>query len=250
VFNAAVRTKRLELGGRPLTPTQRAEIKVNVDSLRVLRPARLDSINNGADDDGSGTVGVIEIAEAMASASKKPARSIVFVWHVAEELGLFGARYFTDHPTVARDSIVAQLNIDMIGRGGAGDELGGGPEYVQVIGWRRLSDELGDVIEAVNKDRAMPFKFDLEYDKTGHPEQYYCRSDHYEYARYGIPIAFFSTGSHGDYHQVTDEPQYIDYTKLKNVSQLVHDIGVRVANLDHRLVVDAPKPDPKGQCRQ
>jgi Zn-dependent M28 family amino/carboxypeptidase len=238
------------VGGRQLTPEERADIRVNVDSLRTLRPARLDSINNGADDDGSGTVAVLEIAEALAGAQPKPARSILFVWHVAEELGLFGAQYFTDHPTVPRDSIVVQLNNDMIGRGGVGEELAGGPDYVQLIGWRRLSNELGDVIESVNKQQPLPFKFDLQYDAAGHAEQYYCRSDHYEYARFGIPIAFFSTGNHGDYHQVTDEPQYVDYTKLKNVAQLVHDIGVRVANLDHRLIVDGPKPDPKENCVQ
>jgi hypothetical protein len=250
VFNAAMRAKRLAVGGRQLTPEERADIRVNVDSLRTLRPARLDSINNGADDDGSGTVAVLEIAEALAGAQPKPARSILFVWHVAEELGLFGAQYFTDHPTVPRDSIVVQLNNDMIGRGGVGEELAGGPDYVQLIGWRRLSNELGDVIESVNKQQPLPFKFDLQYDAAGHAEQYYCRSDHYEYARFGIPIAFFSTGNHGDYHQVTDEPQYVDYTKLKNVAQLVHDIGVRVANLDHRLIVDGPKPDPKENCVQ
>ena len=249
-FNAAMRVKRLAVGDRQLTPAERAEIKVNVDSLRALRPARLDSINNGADDDGSGTVAVLEIAEALAGAQQKPARSILFVWHVAEELGLFGARYFADHPTVPRDSIVAQLNNDMIGRGGVGEELAGGPDYVQLIGWRRLSNELGDIIESVNKQQPLPFKFDLQYDAAGHPEQYYCRSDHYEYARFGIPIAFFSTGNHGDYHQVTDEPQYVDYTKLRNVAQLVHDVGVRIANLDHRLKVDGPRPDPKGQCVQ
>lgn len=249
VFNALLRVKQLELGRRP-NAQERALIKVNVDSLRALRPARLDSINNGADDDGSGTVALLEIIEAMTAARKKPARSILFVSHTAEELGLFGSQYYTDHPTVPRDSIVAQLNMDMIGRGKAGDEIGGGPDYLQLVGWRRLSNELGDIIEAVNKTEKQPFKFDLGMDAAGHPEQIYCRSDHYEYARYGIPIAFFTTGLHGDYHQVTDEPAFIDYTKLRNVTQLVYDIGIRVANLDHRPVVDGPKPDPKGQCRQ
>lgn len=249
-FNAEMRKRRLAVGGRQLTPAERAEIKVNVDSLRAIRPARLDSINNGADDDGSGTVGILEIAEAMAGAKVKPKRSTLFVWHVGEELGLHGARWFTENPTVARDSIVAALNNDMIGRGGAGEEPGGGPDYIQLIGWRRLSNELGDIIDVVNKEQKQPFKFDLQYDAAGHPEQFYCRSDHYMYARYNIPVAFFSTGGHGDYHQVTDEPQYIDYTKLRNVSQLVHDIAVRVGNLDHRPVVDGPKNDPKGQCKQ
>jgi hypothetical protein len=104
--------------------------------------------------------------------------------------------------------------------------------------------------DATNTAQTQPFKFDLQFGATGHPEQFYCRSDHYMYARYGIPVSFFTTGSHGDYHQVTDEPQYIDCTKLKNVTQLIHDVAVRVGNLPHRVRVDGPKPDPKGQCRQ
>jgi hypothetical protein len=138
----------------------------------------------------------------------------------------------------------------MVGRGRAEDENNGGAGYLQLIGTRRLSTELGDLIETVNKSRRQPFTFDYQYDAAGHPEQFYCRSDHYMYARYGIPIAFFSTGSHRDYHQVTDEPQYIDYDKLANVSQFVHDIAAAVANLDHRVVVDKPKPNPRGNCVQ
>src|SRR5439155_17137630 len=98
--------------------------------------------------------------------------------------------------------------------------------------------------------RKQPFTFDYQFDAAGHPEQYYCRSDHYMYARYGIPIAFFTTGSHRDYHQVTDEPEYIDYDKLAHVAQFVYDVATTVANLDHRVVVDKPKPDPHGNCVQ
>ena len=228
----------------------RAAIHVNVDSLRRIRPAHLDSINNGADDDGSGTVAVLEIAQNLAAAPVKPKRSILFIWHAGEEEGLWGSEYFTDHPTVPRDSIVTELNIDMIGRGRADDVKGGGPGYVQLIGSRRLSTELGDLVESVAKTEPMPFKFDYQYDANGHPQQYYCRSDHYEYARYGIPIVFFSTGGHRDYHQVTDEPQYIDYDQLARVSSLVRDVAIRAANIDHRLVVDKHKPDPHGQCVQ
>jgi len=251
-FNDAVR--RLELAAPPpnhrVMPEQVQQIHVNVDSLHRVHPARRDSIYNGADDDGSGTTSVLEIAEAFAGARVKPKRSIIFVWHTGEELGLFGSQYFTDHPTVTRDSIVAQLNMDMVGRGRADDENGGGPGYLQLIGTRRLSTELGDLIETVNKARKQPFTFDYQFDATGHPEQYYCRSDHYMYARYGIPIAFFTTGNHRDYHQVTDEPEYIDYDKLAHVSQFVYDVATAVANLDHRVVVDKPKPDPHGNCVQ
>jgi hypothetical protein len=249
-FNDAVRRLELASPNHQVSPAQVQQIRVNTDSLRRLRPARRDSIFNGADDDASGTTSVLEIAEAFAGARTKPKRSLIFVWHTAEELGLFGARYFTDHPTVERDSIVAQLNMDMVGRGRADDENNGGAGYLQLIGTRRLSTELGDLIETVNKARRQPFTFDYQFDASGHPEQYYCRSDHYMYARYGIPVAFFTTGNHRDYHQVTDEPQYLDYEKLRNVSQFVHDVAAAVANLDHRVVVDKPKPNPRGNCVQ
>ena len=249
-YNDALRKLQLASAGQRITPDQIQQIHVNADSLHRLHAARRDSIFNGADDDGSGTTAVLEIAEAFAGAKVKPKRSIIFVWHTGEELGLFGSQYFTDHPTVTRDSIVAQLNMDMVGRGRADDENGGSPGYLELIGTRRLSTELGDLIETVNKARAQPFTFDYQFDATGHPEQYYCRSDHYMYARYGIPIAFFTTGKHRDYHQVTDEPEYIDYDKLAHVAQFVHDVATSVANLDHRVVVDKPKPDPHGNCVQ
>jgi hypothetical protein len=248
-FNAEVE-RRAQAKGGALTGAERREIRVNLDSLRAVRPARQDSIYNGADDDGSGSVAVLEIAEAMAGAAQKPKRSMLFVWHTAEEKGLIGADWYTEHPTVARDSIVAQLNIDMIGRGGADDLPGGGPTYLQLIGSRRLSTELGDLVEAVNKERSTPFTFDYQFDASGHPEQYYCRSDHYMYARYGIPVVFFSTGDHRDYHQLTDEPQYINYGNLRNVTRLIHDVGLRVANLDHRVTVDQPRQPLGTPCRQ
>ena len=251
VFNTARRAIEISTPGQPVTPDRLVGLRVNVDSLRKLRPARADSIFNGADDDGSGSMAMLEIAEAFAKGpGPKPARSLLFVWHTAEELGLFGSAHFTDNPTVPRDSIVAQLNMDMIGRGGKGEEPLGGPNYLQMIGSRRLSTELGDLIERVNRQQQMPFAIDYQYDATGHPEQYYCRSDHYMYARYGIPVAFFSTGGHQDYHEVTDEPQYLDYDHMKRVTQLIKDVGAAVANLDHAVVVDKPKPDPKGQCVQ
>ncbi|HEY1951577.1 MAG TPA: M20/M25/M40 family metallo-hydrolase [Gemmatimonadaceae bacterium] len=236
--------------GGGLTPAERASIHVNVDSLRRIRPPRLDSIYNGADDDGSGSVGALEIAEAFARSGVKPRRSLIFVWHTGEEAGLLGSRYFTDNPTVPRDSIVAQLNMDMIGRGGAFDFVGGGPTYLQLVGSRRLSTELGDIVEAVNRSEPTPLDFDYALDANGHPERIYCRSDHYNYARYGIPITFFTTGLHMDYHQLTDEPQYIDYEHMRKVAQLVHDVALRVGNLDHRVVVDKTKPDPRGVCVQ
>ncbi len=253
-------TMSLTNGQRP-TAEQMSMIKINMDSIRKLYPvARRDSINNGADDDGSGSVGVLEIAEAFAKSATKPKRSILFVWHTGEEKGLLGSRWFTDHPTVVRDSIVAQLNIDMIGRGGTADALvattkegehvKGTPDYVELVGSRRLSTELGDMVETVNGDKKLGLTFDYSMDANGHTENIYCRSDHANYARFGIPIVFFTTGLHKDYHQLTDEPQLIDYPHFARVTQLVYDVAQRVANLDHRVLVDKPKPAPTAACRQ
>jgi peptidase M28-like protein len=229
---------------------QTTRIRAILDSLRQERKPRLDSVLNGADDDGSGSVGVLEIAEQLAKGPARPKRSVLFVWHTAEEMGLLGSNWFTRHPTVPRDSIVAQLNLDMIGRGGAADIKGGGPTYLQVIGSRRLSTELGDLIDRVNSGGKHGFAFDYTFDADGHPSNYYCRSDHYMYARFGIPIAFFTTGSHPDYHQLTDEPQYIDYDKMARVTQFIGEVARAVADLNHRPVVDKPKPDPEGVCKQ
>ena len=243
--------------GAPLSPEARqamqarvAAIRVNLDSVRALRPARRDSINNGADDDGSGSMTVLEVAQAFARGRVKPKRSLLFVWHTGEEKGLLGSRHFADHPTVPRDSIVAQINIDMVGRGGAADLGAGSDRYLQLVGSRRLSTELGDLVEAVNKSEPAPFTFDYTFDANGHPDNIYCRSDHYNYARYGIPVVFLTTGLHGDYHQVTDEPQYIDYAHMQRIGRFVLTLTKRVADLDHRPVVDKPKPDPNAACRQ
>jgi hypothetical protein len=227
-----------------------AAYRPNLDSVRAIRPPRRDSIFNGADDDGSGSVGLLEIAEAVATSPNKPKRSLLFVWHAGEEKGLLGARWLSEHMTVPRDSIIAQVNIDMIGRGGPDDIRGGGPNYLQIIGARRLSTQLGDLVEAVNRTQASPFTFDFSWDATGHPQNIYCRSDHYHYARWGIPVAFIWTGLHGDYHQLTDEPQYIDYPHMTRVTRFVHDVAVALANRDQRPVVDKPKLDPNGACRQ
>ena len=231
--------KGADTGGGNVMPTaeQIDSIKAELAALRRVNPPRRDSIFNGADDDGSGSVSLLEIAEQLAAMPIKPKRSILFVWHGSEEDGSpGGSDWFTAHPTVPRDSIVVQLNADMIGRGDASDIPGGGPNYVEVVGSRKLSTELGDLIDRVNKEGRHNFEFDYV-----RGEEYYTRSDQYEYAKYGIPVAFFITGLHPDYHQVTDEPQYIDYEKMARIASLISDIAVHVANLDHRPVVDHHK---------
>jgi hypothetical protein len=250
-FNMVLRRQGAQDTVRVPTPAEAARIAALRDSLvRAHGGARPDSVNNGADDDGSGTVSLLEIAEAFSRSGAAPRRTLLFVSHTGEEKGLWGSQWFTDHPTVPRDSIVAQLNMDMVGRGKPTDAMGRGPNNVQLIGMRRLSTQLGDLIDSVNAARAIHMDFDTSFDANGHPLNRYCRSDHYMYARYGIPITYFSLGYHTDYHQVTDEPQYIDYGHMARVAGLVHDVAEAVANRDQRLVVDKPKPDPRGTCRQ
>jgi len=248
-FNTIVRPAGAEDGEKQARPAQKDSITALWESLKKEHPAaRSDSIMNGADDDGTGSMGLLELVEYYV---KNPTRrSLLFVWHTGEEKGLFGSQWYTDHPTVPRDSIVAQINIDMIGRGDADDLKGGGPAYVQSIGSRRLSTQLGDLVEEVNTKGNHGLVFDYQYDANGHPQQFYCRSDHYNYARYGIPVVFLSTGSHRDYHMVTDEPQYIDYEHYNKVVSFVADLGKAVADRDQRPLVDKPKPDPKADCVQ
>ena len=248
-FNRVVRPMGADSPPREVGSEEAARIAALRDSLRAAHPARPDSIYNGADDDGSGTVALVELARVLAS-GPRPARSILFVSHAAEERGLLGSRWFTDHPTVPRDSIVAELDMDMVGRGGATDLPHGGPGYLELVGSRRLSTELGSLIETVAAAESAPFRFNYEYDVPNHPLQYYCRADHFSYARYGIPSASLSTGEHLDYHQVTDEAQYIDYAQLARVTTLVRDVALALANLDHRPVVDGPRQDPNAPCRQ
>jgi Peptidase family M28 len=247
--NHVIRPLGADSRDRPPSAEEAVRIRALRDSLRAIRPSYPDSTFNGADDDGTGTVALMEVARAL-SAGRRPARSVLFVSHAAEERGLLGSRWFTDHPTVPRDSIVSEIDMDMIGRGDATDLEGGGPGYLEVIGSRRLSKEYGDLFEGVNSTQPRPFEFNYEFDQPGHPLQYYCRADHYSYGRYGIPAMAVSRGEHPDYHQVTDEPEYIDYDALSRVANLVLDFVRTIANLDHRPVLDGPKPDPNAPCRQ
>ncbi len=229
----------------PVTPEMRVRAvesaRPMIDSMRRIRAPRLDSIRNGADDDGSGSMAVLEIAEAMATAKERPKRSVLFIWHTGEEGGLSGSRFFTDFPTVPREQIVAQINVDMIGRGRADDLPGGGPDYLAVVGSRMLSSELGEQVVTTNRKQARPLRLDYTFDEpTTWPgyNNIYGRSDHANYARFNIPIAFFFTGLHRDYHQVTDEPQYIDYAHYARITSYLFDLTKDVANAPTRPKVD------------
>ena len=255
-FNTVVRPMGADSPMRTATAAEWVRIRQILDSLRRIRPSRLDSIRNGADDDGSGTASILEIAEALATASSRPRRSILFVSHTAEEDGLLGSRWYADHPTVPIDSIVGEIDQDMIGRGTATDFPRGGTgagstTYLEVIGAKRISREFGEYLEQANARQTVPFIFDYTYDAPGHPLNYYCRADHYSYARYGIPSVAFSRGEHQDYHQVTDEAQYISYPDLLRVASMVRDAALLIANAPARPKRDVPKPaDPNAVCRQ
>ncbi|HEY6219676.1 MAG TPA: M28 family peptidase [Gemmatimonadaceae bacterium] len=229
----------------PNTTEELADIvaKINVDSLHKIRPARKDSINNGADDDGSGSMGILEIAEYIAKMPVKPKRSTIFVWQTGEEAGLNGSAYFATHPTVPVDSIVADINIDMIGRGRAEDVPMGGPLYTFVVGADFLSKDLAQVVSSTNLKEKQPITLDPKLNfPTVWPgyNNIYGRSDHFNYARQCIPIAFFFTGLHGDYHQRTDEPQYIDYPHYAAVDNYIKDVVLELANRAQRPSLDKP----------
>jgi hypothetical protein len=210
------------------------QFKVNMDSIRKLYPTpRLDSINNGADDDGSGSMGVLEIAEAIALMPVKPKRSTLFIWHTGEEGGLVGSAYFVRNPTLPLDSVVATINVDMIGRGRAEDLPGGGDDFVGVIGSFFDSKDLGETVKAVNQKQGKPLGLDYKFDDPISWAGYnnlYGRSDHINYARAGVPIAFFFTGLHGDYHQRSDEAEFIDYPHYARITNFLKDLTVEVGN--------------------
>ena len=254
-FNRVIRPMGADSPLREPTADEWTRIRAIRDSLRRVHTPRLDSIRNGADDDGSGTVSLLEIAEAMSRGTVHPRRSILFVSHTGEEDGLVGSRWYTDHATVPLDSVIGEIDQDMVGRGTATDfphdGVAAGPTYLEVIGAKRLSREFGEVLDAANARQPVPFVFNLDYDQPGHPLQYYCRADHFSYARYGIPAVALSRGEHLDYHQVTDEAQYIDYPDLARVSRMVFDAAMQLANAPTRPKLDVPKPaDPHGPCRQ
>ncbi|HQZ97722.1 MAG TPA: M20/M25/M40 family metallo-hydrolase [Pyrinomonadaceae bacterium] len=207
-----------------------------------------DKIWNGADDDGSGTVAVLSIAEAFAKGKERPKRSMLFIWHAGEEKGLWGSEYFANNPTVPITSIITELNIDMIGRyQNPGDE--NHPQNknlpkqgeVFTIGSRMMSTELGDLSDSVNKT-FLNLAFNTKYDDPKDPEQFFYRSDHFNYAKKGIPIIFYMDGSHADYHQPSDSVEKINFESMEKVTKTIMATGWTLANTAKRPTVDKPLP--------
>ncbi len=217
------------------TVAQQQQIDSLIRHARSIRAPRRDSIMNGADDDGSGTVVLLEIAEKFAR--EKPARSIIFVSHQGEEAGLLGSKWFTDHPSIPLTSIVAAHNMDMLGKGRADQVKFGGPNSVQMLGARRLSREFGDVIDSVNAVRSEPMAIDKTWDVVANPMNRFCRSDQVNYVFHNIPVTYFSLGYAQDYHQPTDEPQYIEYEHSARLGRFIHDVMLAIANRKDRLAI-------------
>jgi Zn-dependent M28 family amino/carboxypeptidase len=195
-------------------------------------------VYNGADDDGSGTVSVLAMARAFVQAKKDghgPRRSILFLANVGEEEGLLGSQYYTDHPIFPLANTVTDLNIDMVGRV---DTLHQGKgDYVYVVGADKLSQELNTLSESTNQQYS-PIALDYKYNDPADPERIYYRSDHYNFAKHNVPIIFYTSGLHAQYHQATDDVALIDFPAMARRDQLVFHTAWAVANRDQRILVD------------
>jgi len=187
---------------------------------------------------------LLEIAEKFAK--EHPARSIIFISHVGEEAGLLGSAWFTAHPTIPLDSVVAAHNMDMLGKGRVTDVAMGGPASVQTLGSRRLSYAFGDIIDSVNAISKEPMSIDKTWDIPANPLNRFCRSDQVNYVNHNIPVTYFSLGYARDYHQPTDEPQYIDYDHSARLGRFIHDVMTAIANrADRPKISGADSTMPK-----
>jgi Zn-dependent M28 family amino/carboxypeptidase len=232
-------------GSDPVLKNEYVAIGAHYDHVGVGTPVNGDAIYNGADDDGSGTVATLAMAEAFAR-GPRPKRSILFIWHAGEEKGLWGSRYFTESPTVPIGQIITELNIDMIGRTKKEDDKPANqplpkPGEIYLIGSKMMSTELGELSESVNKSY-MNLAFNYKYDDPKDPEQFFYRSDHYNYARKGIPIIFYMDGSHEDYHRPSDSVEKIDYQNMEKVTRTIYATAWELANRATRPRVDKPLP--------
>jgi hypothetical protein len=235
-------------GGDPALKSEYVALGSHYDHVGSgCPPNGNDRICNGADDDGSGTTAMLAMAEALAKAPTRPKRSVLFVWHCGEEKGLWGSRYFVEYPTVPLNAIVAQINMDMIGRAKADADTNTrnkdltGPNAIYVIGSTMMSTELGEIVNTVNKSY-LNLAFDTRYDDPKDPNRFFYRSDHYSYARKGIPIIFFFDGVHEDYHRAGDTADKIDYQKMEKVTRTIYMTTWEIANRAARLKVDKPLP--------
>ena len=203
-----------------------------------------DEIHNGADDDGSGSVAILEIAQAFKKAENKgkgPRRSMVFLHVSGEEKGLLGSKYYSENPLYPMENTVTNLNIDMIGRIDP-TRKGENRNYVYIIGSDHDSQDLHNLSEKTNSE-TINMELDYRFNAKDDPNRFYYRSDHYNFARFGIPIIFYFSGTHEDYHMPTDDPDKIEYDLLESRTRLIFHTAWNIANRDERIVVD-PKEKP------
>ncbi len=255
-FRAAVKRERVFTqnvvaqweGSDPILKNEMVAVGAHYDHIGISQNStNPDKINNGADDDGSGTVSVLSMAEALAKSGKRPKRSILLVWHCGEEKGLWGSQYFNKFPTVDIKKVVVQLNIDMIGRSRKPNDTNpknanlSAENEVFVIGSQMMSSKLGNVTKSIN-DSYLKLNYDLKYDDPKDTNRFFFRSDHFNYAVNGIPIVFWFDGVHEDYHQPGDEPQKIDYNKMQNIARTIFLTMWEVADLPQRPSVDKRLP--------
>lgn len=199
---------------------------------------RGDDIFNGADDNGSGTTTILEVAQAFMEAKKMgkgPRRSVLFVWVSGEEKGLLGSKYYVNHPIWPLANTVVDINVDMVGR--VDDKHADNPEYIYVIGSDRLSTTLHAINEEMNEVHTK-IELDYTYNAESDPNRYYYRSDHYNFAERGIPSIFYFNGTHADYHRAGDTVDKINFDKMAKIGHLIFHTGWEIANRDERIKVD------------
>jgi hypothetical protein len=230
-------------GSDPALKHEYVVVTAHYDHTGIGAPdATGDRIYNGADDDGSGTVAVMTMAHAMNQAKlagKGPRRSVLFLHVSAEEIGLLGSRYYSDHPTIPIEHIVANLNVDMIGRTDKEHDAIGETDYVYIIGAEIISSDLNRSLQRANELNGNEIRFDMKYNDLTDPNQFYRRSDHWNFGRLGIPFAFYFTGVHDDYHRPSDTPDKILYDKYAKITRQVYSTAAEIANDDQRPVVDS-----------
>ncbi|MDX1739741.1 MAG: M28 family peptidase, partial [Rhodothermales bacterium] len=223
-------------GSDPVLKDEYVVITSHYDHIGVTAPDENgDSVNNGADDDGSGSVALLEMADAFIQAKAEgvgPRRSVLFINFSGEEKGLLGSAYFADtEPTVPLDKIVTVLNIDMIGRVDP-TYPGDTDSYVYIIGSNMISQELHDINDRVNEITNIQLDLNERFNTKEDPNRFYARSDHWNFGKHNIPFIFYFTGTHEDYHQPGDEPHKILYDRMADITRLIFGTAWQVANQD------------------
>jgi Zn-dependent M28 family amino/carboxypeptidase len=201
-------------------------------------------VYNGADDDGSGTTGILALAEAFSKNESRPKRSLIFMTVAGEEKGLLGSDYYTRFPRFPLDKTIADLNIDMIGRVDEKYEKAKNPNYIYVIGSDKISKDLDQVMKSEN-DRTEKLTLDYTYNDENDPNRFYYRSDHYNFAKNDIPIIFFFNGVHADYHKTSDDVEKINFEKMSKVVRLTFAVAWNLSNRLEPLLKNTPSSGAK-----